>query len=362
MFKNKTTGSILGPKMSSKSLNIAYISSLHSQYFRNTLYIGLNKLDVSVDLYPTHKILSPTRVHPVYSTLMEDIRILKNKLSSYDYIVVSPRNDLEQIYLNRIIKSIEKYEIPLVIVDIGDILEYRPVLFSKKLIKYFKREFIPPTYRKVPHHHRVRSVLNSVAISCRAYWNNPLFAPILSFQTYDPKIAPFFLGITDIKRMLNFNIDNSCKHKPIDVSFIARLNNPLRRQISNKLVELKNKYDLNIVVGSGFSLSEYYKIISLSKISISVPGIGFDTFRYYEIPYFSTALVSFRLPIQIPDNFENWKSAVFFDEPDEIEDIILKLLATKKWKRIGHAGYRKIMKNFIDIKVAEYFLEKLEKR
>ncbi len=156
------------------------------------------------------------------------------------------------------------------------------------------------------------------------------------------------------------NIESSNGTKTIDVSFIARPNNPLRKYIFSKLIELKSKYDLNIIAGSGFSLQEYYRIISSSKISISVPGLGFDTFRYYEIPYFKTALVSAELPIQIPNDFENWKSAVFFKSIQEIEDIILELLTNQKWKHIGNAGHKKVIKRFIDIKVAEYFLKKLE--
>ncbi len=175
------------------NLRIAYITSLHSQYFRNSLYIGLEKLNVEVDLYPRHRIVNPTEVHPCYLKLIEDIKSLENNINRYDYIVVSPRNDYDQKYINKITEITRKADTPLVLVDMSDILEYRPILFSERVVKYFKREFIPPTGKKVPTLHKIRSRLNSVIISCKYYWDNAKLAPILPPGIYTPKIVPFFI-------------------------------------------------------------------------------------------------------------------------------------------------------------------------
>lgn len=48
---------------------------------------------------------------------------------------------------------------------------------------------------------------------------------------------------------------------------------------------------------------EYNRMLLSSLVGVSARGCGWDTYRYWEIPYFGTALLSQRLEIVIPDNF-----------------------------------------------------------
>ena len=56
-----------------------------------------------------------------------------------------------------------------------------------------------------------------------------------------------------------------------------------------------------------------------SRIGLNIFGFGFDTVRYWEIPAHGAMLLAERLPIDIPHNFVDGESAVFFDDLSDIE-------------------------------------------
>ena len=55
-------------------------------------------------------------------------------------------------------------------------------------------------------------------------------------------------------------------------------------------------------------------------MGISLPGNGFDTVRYWELPAHGVLLLSERLPLAIPHDFVDGKHAVFFDTVAELRD------------------------------------------
>ena len=65
--------------------------------------------------------------------------------------------------------------------------------------------------------------------------------------------------------------------------------------------------------------SEYAQRLLQSRIGLSLFGRGFDTVRYWEVPAHGCLLLSARPPIQIPHNFTDGESAVFFDDLEELE-------------------------------------------
>lgn len=92
-----------------------------------------------------------------------------------------------------------------------------------------------------------------------------------------------------------------------------------------------------------YALAEYEARLSSARIGLNLFGFGFDTVRYWELPAHGCLLFSERPPIRIPDNFEDGKTAVFFDNLRECEEKLDYYLAhpqeSEAIARAGHAHY-----------------------
>lgn len=92
-----------------------------------------------------------------------------------------------------------------------------------------------------------------------------------------------------------------------------------------------------------YALAEYETRLGSARIGLNLFGFGFDTVRYWELPAHGCLLFSERPPIRIPDNFEDGKTAVFFDNLLECEEKLDYYLAhpqeSEAIARAGHAHY-----------------------
>jgi hypothetical protein len=111
--------------------------------------------------------------------------------------------------------------------------------------------------------------------------------------------------------------------RDIDVSFVARSTQGIRRQCAEAL----SREGFLVLMDADLPREQFCWILNRSKIAVSTSGAAHDTFRYWEIPYHGALLLSQRLPILIPDNFVDGRSAVFFDTPEEMTARIHELLA-----------------------------------
>jgi len=68
------------------------------------------------------------------------------------------------------------------------------------------------------------------------------------------------------------------------------------------------------------SQTEYRERLRHSRLGLSLAGGGFDTVRYWEIPAQGAALISERLPIRIPHDFQDMREAIFFDSPRDFAE------------------------------------------
>lgn len=87
--------------------------------------------------------------------------------------------------------------------------------------------------------------------------------------------------------------------------------------------------------------ADYNRALLGSLVGVSVRGYGWDTYRYWEVPYFGACLLSQRLEIVIPGDFEENREAVFFSDMDEFEKKLRALMdnqARALW--ISQAGRR----------------------
>ena len=150
---------------------------------------------------------------------------------------------------------------------------------------------------------------------------------------YGPETAPMPFAYPDLRVLSEEEINIE---RPYDFFWAGHWKSYLRRPYLEHL-EKALSTDLRTV----FSPEEYNQRLTQSRIGINCFGFGFDTVRYWEIPAHGGMLLSERLPIRIPNNFEDGKHAVFFDDLGELEEKLRYYCAhPKESRRIALAGYQ----------------------
>ena len=105
---------------------------------------------------------------------------------------------------------------------------------------------------------------------------------------------------------------------------------------------------------------KYIETIRNSKSGLSTRGTGYDTWRYWEIPCYGTALLAQRTPINIPNDFADEESALFFKDFDELKQKFEKyVIKSNEWLEIAKNGQKHFFKYHTPQKRAEYILSKL---
>lgn len=102
----------------------------------------------------------------------------------------------------------------------------------------------------------------------------------------------------------------------------------------------------------------YNRSLINSLIGVAVRGNGWDTYRYWEIPYFGAALLSQRPGIVIPQDFVDGKEAVFYDGiPDLMKKLRGLLADSKRAIAVAEAGHKACMERHLSIHRAKTVLE-----
>lgn len=123
---------------------------------------------------------------------------------------------------------------------------------------------------------------------------------------------------------------------PREVSFFwaGHRNFGFRRQYLEHL-ERSLGMDLSIK----YEPEDYAKRIASSRIGLSIYGKGFDTVRYWELPAHGTMLLSDRIPLHIPHDFQDGVNAVLFNDLKELDDKLHHLLShPDEVEQIAKAG------------------------
>ena len=100
------------------------------------------------------------------------------------------------------------------------------------------------------------------------------------------------------------------------------------------------------------------RLLSASKIAISVRGDGFDTYRYWEIPFAGSLLLAETPRTVIPDNFVDGVEAVFA-EPGRLVAAARRLLSSDRIGEIAAAGHEKLMARHLSRHRAQTVLDHL---
>lgn len=156
--------------------------------------------------------------------------------------------------------------------------------------------------------------------------------------------------------------------KRFDVFFSCRSDgwgaNDIRFKIVNTLPQVvKNciaSYENPIL-----PYSHYLEVMRESWIGISVKGQYWNTVRYWEVVGCQAGLVSDNLntKVIIPNNFEEGRHARFYNDVDEMIDIIKELLANKdELKEMIRRAYEHLLKYHLNTHRAKTFIKEVEKR
>jgi hypothetical protein len=278
---------------------------------------------------------------------LDDINV-----DDFDLILITT---LQKEVINEVKKIFflaKKSEIKIVFVDGEDDILLRQIYFYSNL--YFKREILLNNfYSLTTELKRLNIFFHQLASSLKGNLHNgPLAFPIGISNFCGYYLKPLPMGIIDV----GFK---PLKEKEYDVSFIASLNSVKRLHIFQFLKKYVEKRKLKAFIGYGLPWSKYMEIFSKSKISISVSGGGFDTYRYWEIPYSGSMLLSEKPCILIPNNFEEGVSASFFKDLKELKEKLDFYLNNNESAEIAKNGRKLLMKYHTSVRRAKYLLDSL---
>jgi len=241
----------------------------------------------------------------------------------YDYIIITSWRPEQPWILENIYKRF-KGKVPIAFVDGEDDLHIRQDEFYNDV--YFKRE------RKL--------------------------------GTYENKnIKPITFGIIDRKEY-----EVPCNRKYL-LSFIASGHNidGLRCQMFRNLAQNWNKekmfyLDVERAKDKMLLYKKYRQILLQSQIGISIAGEGYDTYRYWEIPYFKSLLMADIADIYMPDNnFTDMENAVFFKNINEFNEKLGYLQNhPNDIEKIAEAGHKFLLGNHTSLHRAVYVINALE--
>ena len=104
--------------------------------------------------------------------------------------------------------------------------------------------------------------------------------------------------------------------------------------------------------------SDYFKVLARSKISISYPGLGFDTGRFWEILASKALLFSPPLQIRMPHPFIEFKHFIPFNNLVQLKSRLLYYLNRNAEREcIVDAGYRHLLRYHTSKQRAKYLLD-----
>ncbi|MGC9069043.1 MAG: glycosyltransferase family protein [Thermoprotei archaeon] len=283
-------------------------------------------------------------------------------LTDYDLIICNFLRGDTPLILKKIFSHINVEIPPIIFIDGEDDFYVRNLYKKKYIIRYFKREVLT-RFPENFHWYLINSVkryflktMNNVSNPYYLKFNKLIY---IAYDNHLTKINPLNLTIPDYGFNPNYN------SKIYDISFIVNPTSPLRIKVYYELLRISRKHKLNsfLYLGESFSSGipwyKYVKIIAKSKLSVSIPGGGFDTYRYWEIPYHGTALISWEPWIKIPDNFINEESAIFFKKINELEKRILDYLKSDRWESISKNGREHFLQKHTPEKRVRYIFSLL---
>lgn len=230
----------------------------------------------------------------------------------------------------------------------------------RKVGLYFKRELLVPTlaaawYNATQFGYSMRQNVRWI----RDWFDSPARYRGMRHAICAPlplkrRILPMPFGVIDV------GYSAPPAEKEHDIAFIGTLSSPRRREVLATLEEWNKKRNLRLLVKITRRISwhEYLDTLSRTRVCLNVRGAGIDTYRYWEIPYTGSLLLSEQPLIEIPNNFEDGKHAAFFHLP-QLKTTLDRLFdQPNEIPRMAAAGTEHLLRHHTTVSRARNLLEK----
>ncbi|MFC1648314.1 glycosyltransferase [Nanoarchaeota archaeon] len=328
-------------------VKVLFVASERLDYVQECIYHGLQELGADIWPFPSWEKYRKPGNWGKYEALTPKPNknkindLTKVDLSSFDKIIIaSSWKDVLPV-VSYLLKHASKEKI--VFLDGVDDPFLRTRLIGK-VGKYYKREMLRKDWAACNYY--FARLWNMIKYNLpffkamllrptmmRIYWQG-----VSSFNVYDDRILPLQFSIPE--RLFKAK-------KSIDILFIGTMSSRKREKVLELVENYAKRNQLKAVtkITSKLSWKEYIELLSSAKVCISMRGAGMDTFRYWEIPCAGSLLLSEEPLIDIPNNFKDKESAVFFKSLVELEEKLDFLFSNPKViPKITKKGREKVLK------------------
>jgi hypothetical protein len=181
--------------------------------------------------------------------------------------------------------------------------------------------------------------------------DDPLRAPIGIAWAGDSRLRPLPLGwvgpLPEPGR------------KEFDVAFLFHPTSPERTVVRSQLERLSADGIRVRLLAEGERLDwwSYMNVLARSRIALAVRGLGYDTFRYWEVPAAGALLLAETPRTLIPGNFAHGREAVFAP----LHRLVARIpeLLDGDSERIAHAGQERLLAAHTSVNRAQAVLDDL---
>ena len=334
-------------------MRLLFLAGRDPDYLQDAVYHGLATLlgPENVVEHPEnerfHGAVPPDPRVPMLSfdSPRASTRDLAELLYWADAIVIASLRDSVIEYVRRVLES--KPRKPVVVVDGEDHPYVRGI--APSVDAYFKRETLRRAIRL-----RARMPLRRW-YHRRNYpdrWTDPLRREIDVATAGSRNVVPLPFSVIDT----GFQ---PAAEKDVDVTFLARPTSPERAAVTDALRALgRDGAVVQSAPESALPWADYMRLLSRSKIGVSVRGLGYDTYRYWEIPYAGALLLAETPQTVIRDNFVDGREAVYAPV-ERLADRARELLDADT-REIAAAGRRKLLESHTSVHRARAVLQRIE--
>jgi SAM-dependent methyltransferase len=172
----------------------------------------------------------------------------------------------------------------------------------------------------------------------------------------DPRVVPLQFGcVTNTMPQIVPG-----READFDVCWIGTISSAVRQRVVNVLQELTHLRVLVDCTGQ-LGFSDYCDLLNRSRIAVSARGAGFDTMRYWEIPYCGSMLLTEQPTIIIPNDFRQGVSADYFagDAGDLRDKVEYHLSMEASRAAMAAEGRRHLLRFHTTAARADYLLKLL---
>lgn len=145
------------------------------------------------------------------------------------------------------------------------------------------------------------------------------------------------------------------RRRILPIAFTGTFSSHIRHHLMAAMREM----NLPVILGT-LPKDKYNALMCSCYVGLAARGAGWDTYRYWEIPYFGCALLAQRMPIVVPENYVDGVEAIFYENTDDFRKKLKVLLESPETiRRIAAAGQKACIERHLSVHRAKRILEEL---